>query len=305
MDKSNSNTKKWTSRSIGKKWQHGFFYLLIRICGKNLAYTFMAFVVFYYVLACPSVRRRSSHYLKRRFPNRSLIGYLSDSYRLAFAVGKVLIDRAALGIVGPETTRIIFYGREDLVQILAEGHGLVLVTAHVGCWQLALSSLHSLNANVSVLMHREDGDLDKQYFEHSGITPPYQIIDSAGYLGGALEMLHVLKCGGILCMMGDRAMGSEKSTLSVEFLGGFIRIPYSPYQVASASAAPLAVVLSSDTGKGDYELKVVRILRVPAHLGRNPEAYRPYTEKFAQELSMFVTQHPYQFFNFYDMWSHE
>jgi len=296
--------RQWTSRSIGSGWQHGIFYALIRLGGRQGAYALLLFVVAYYTLFRPSVRARSEHYLKRRFPGRSAWARLWDSYRLNLGIGRILVDRAVLGILGPEHLKLSLAGGEELQALLAEGRGLVLVTAHVGCWQLAMSSLSVLDTRVSLLIHREEGDLDRHFFEHGGEgKAPYHLIDPAGYLGGTLEMLQVLKHGEILCIMGDRVMGGESGTVSVDFLGQPVELPFSPYKLASATGAPVAVIFPYQTGEGEYALQVARVIRVPEHLGRSPRAYRPYAAQFIEALSGFIARHPYQFFNFFDMWA--
>jgi len=277
------------------------FYALIRLGGRRGAYALLLFVVAYYTLFRPSVRARSSHYLKRRFPGRGAPARLWDSYRLSLGIGRILVDRAVLGILGPERLKVSLAGREELEALLAEGRGLVLVPAHVGCWQLAMSSLSALDARVSLLIHREEGDLDRHFFEHGGGSAPYHMIDPAGYLGGTLEMLQVLKHGEVVCIMGDRVMGS--GTVSVDFLGQPVQLPFSPYKLASATGAPVAVIFPYQTGEGGYALQVARVIRVPEHLGRSSEAYRPYAAQFVEALERFVAEHPYQFFNFFDMWA--
>ena len=257
----------------------------------------------YYTLFKPKVRARSSHYLKRRFPKRRPLLRLWDSYRLNLGIGRVLVDRAVLGILGPQSLKMNLAGQEELTGLLAEGHGLVLVTAHVGCWQLAMSSLSVLDTRVNLLMHHEEGDLDRQFFEHGGGQAPYGIIDPAGYLGGALAMLQVLKHGEVLCIMGDRVMGGEGGTVSVDFLHEPVQLPFSPYKLASATGAPVAVIFPYRTDQGGYALKVARVIRVPEQLGRKASAYRPYAAEFVAALEQFVADHPYQFFNFFDMWA--
>ena len=302
-ERAESAGRQWTSRSIGSRWQHGVFYLLIRLAGRRGAYLLLLFVVAYYTLFRPSVRARSSHYLKRRFPGRTPWLRLWDSYRLNLGIGRILVDRAVLGILGPQRLKVSLAGREQLEALLAEGRGLLLVPAHVGCWQLAMSSLSALDTRVSLVIHREEGDLDRHFFEHGGGSAPYHIIDPAGYLGGTLEMLQVLKHGEVLCIMGDRVMGGESGTVGVDFLGGPVALPVSPYKLASATGAPVAVIFPYQTEDGGYALQVARVIRVPEQLGRSSRAYRPYAAEFAEALERFVAEHPYQFFNFFDMWA--
>jgi predicted LPLAT superfamily acyltransferase len=297
--------KSWSARSIGSRWQHRFFYALIRLAGRRAAYVMVVFVAIYYVLFRPSVRNRSRPYLSRRFPGRNALLRLWDSYRIIVEIGKVLVDRAALGILGPGQLTVRHSRREDLVERIREGRGLILVTAHAGCWQFAMESLRMLETPVSLLLHREEGDVDLHIFEHRGDDAAFRIIDPAGPLGGGLEMLQVLKHGEVLCIMGDRAMGGDRSTVEVEFLGGRVRVPITPYQLASATGAPVVVIFPYKSGPGNYSLQVEKVLRVPEYLGRAPEAYRPYAEAYIRALEGFVEERPYQFFNFFDMWNQE
>jgi predicted LPLAT superfamily acyltransferase len=295
--------KQWTSRSIGADWQHKVFYALIRFGGRQWAYALLVFVVLYYTLFRRDTRERSRHYLWRRFPGRGSLAGLWDSYLLNLGIGRTLVDRAVLGILGAEPLSISLAGKEQLTALLAEGKGLVLVTAHVGCWQLAMSSLSALDTPVNLVIHREEGDLDRHFFEHGGGEAPCRIIDPAGFLGGTLEMLQALKNRELLCIMGDRVMGSEGGTLRADFLGGKVALPFSPYRLASVSGAPIAVLFPFRSESGVYAMKLATVIRVPDGLGRSPGAYLPFAGEFIAALEQFVAEYPYQFFNFFDMWS--
>jgi predicted LPLAT superfamily acyltransferase len=296
-------SRPWTARSIGSAFQHSIFYTIIRLGGRRWAYVILVFVVAWYVLFNSGVRKRCGFYLSRRFPGASPTQSLLNSYRLSLALGQVLVDRAVLGILGPQALNCGVTGREQLNTLLAEGRGLILVTAHVGCWQLGMASLGKLNSPINLLIHREEGDVDRHFFEHGDQAPPYRIIDPSGYLGGTLEMLLALENQEVLCIMGDRALGGVGSTVEVEFLGGPVPVPFSPYRLASASGAPIAVIFPHRSGADSYSLEVARIIRVPENLGRAASAYRPYAEQYTQTLEKFVEEFPFQFFNFFDMWT--
>ena len=118
-------------------------------------------------------------------------------------------------------------------------------------------------------------------------------------------MLQVLKNGELLCIMGDRNMGGDGGTVSVDFLGAPVKLPFSPYKLASATGAPVAVIFPYRNRSGEYALQVAKIIRLPENLGRSANAYIPYAMEFAAALEKFVSENPYQFFNFYDMWKKE
>lgn len=288
---------------MGSRLQHGIFYALIRAGGRRAAYGLLAVVVAYYAVLSPSARRKAGHYLRRRFPQRGGPGRLVDTYRLLLGLGKALVDRAVVGILGREQLGAVLHGKEQVVEALAEGRGLIVVTAHVGCWQVAMSALGFFKRPVSMVVHREDGDVDRQYFEHAGLACPYRVIDPRGYLGGTLEMIGVLKREEVLCLMGDRVLGSRRSAVTVDFLGEPAPFPYSAFKIASATGAPVAVLLSHKAGPANYVLEAVRIIRVPADLERSEEGMRPYVAQFVEVLEEYTRRRPYEFFNFYDLWA--
>ena len=289
----------WSSRSLGSRFQHGCFYLVIGLLGKRAAYALLWPVVSWYVAFSPTARARAGHYLRRRFPGAGPWFRLRATHRLCLAFGKVLVDRAALGILGAGAPPPRPEDRRQLEALLAEGRGLILVTAHVGSWQHAMAALAGLGAPVSVLMHRDRGDVDRQFYEHRAGAAPFTLLDPDGYLGSTLQMLQALHRGEVLCLMGDRSLGA--GTVPVPFLGAPVALPFSSYKLASATGAPIAVIFPFERG-GRTELELACTLRVPGGLGRRAEAYRPYAEQFSRALERFVAEHPYQFFNFYDLW---
>jgi len=297
--------RQWTSRSIGSSFQHNIFYALIRTGGQRLAYFALYFVVLYYTVFRASIRKKTEYYLSRRFPQMKTLSRLVASYRLSLEFGKVLVDKAIVGILGPEEVNVRFRSKDKLKGVVNEGKGIILMAAHVGCWQVAMSALEFLDVPVNMLLQQEEGDVDRQYFEHSGIPCPYNIIDPWGYLGGSLEMISALKRGEVLCVMGDRIFGSRKNTVGVDFFGEKVLFPFSAFKIASATGSPVAVFFSWKTGTKRYELDLVRVIRVPEGLGRSGDKFIPYVKQFVEVLESFAMEHPYQFFNFYDMWDED
>lgn len=292
----------WSSRSLGTRFGHNIFYALIHLGGRRLGYFALHWVVSYYVFCRPSIRRRSHDYLRHRFPNQSLFMRYVNCYRMFLEMGRILVDRAILGIMGPGKMKFTIHGQQELLDLVKKGRGFILLMSHVGCWQVAVSALNFLKVPVNLLLEQEEGNIDRHYFEYAGVSCPIRIIDPGSYLGGTLEMLDVLKKGEVLCMMGDRVFGSRKSCLQIEFLGEEAPFPFSAFKIASAAGAPIVVFFSYKTGYDSYALKVSKIIHVPDNLGRSGESFRPYVTQFINELERYALNYPYQFFNFYNMW---
>jgi len=304
MDAEQKNlSKDWDSRSVGKPWQHKFFYFVIRLAGQRAAYFFMYFVVLWYVLFHLPLHKKCKPYLDRRFPERKArLARLLDEYRWITSLGKSLIDRAVFGILGAERIKVEVPQGEKLRELLNEKNGLLILGAHTGCWQIAFSQLQFLEGSVFVVMHRDQYDIDKHYFEHDGVKPPFEIIDPAGYLGGTLQMAAVLQDGLTVGIMGDRVFGDDSNTITVDFLGDPIRIPVAPYRLAAMRGTPIAVVFSYKENNSRYITEIPGVIRVPAIVDRNPQTYLPYAREFIGYLTRYVQEHPFDFFNFYPMW---
>ncbi len=294
----------WSSRSVGSRLQHRIFYLLIRAGGRQAAYLLLFFVALWYATFRPVARRRSRPYLSRRFPGRGPFGRWLDLFRLTHAFGKVLVDRAVVGLLGPASTRASLEGQDELLALLAEGKGLIVLTSHVGSWQVSMSGLGFLNTPVHMLMRREEGDVDRHYDEHGpGGERPYRIIDPGGFLGGAVEMVAALGRGEVVCVMGDRLFGESGNTALLPYLGEPARFPLAAFQLAASTGAPVAVLFSRKTAPDAYALSLGAVLRVPRTRRRDPDALLPFVRAYVDALEGFAREYPFQVFNFIDMWS--
>jgi predicted LPLAT superfamily acyltransferase len=315
---------RWDSRSVGKRWQFAFFALLLHVGGRRLAYLFMYVVAAWYVLLRPFVRRRCRYYLNRRFPEvRNPLVRLWHDYRRIEALGESLIDRGAFAMDKGSGTfcrhspkgaprkryltpfpalQLDFPEGPRLRELMDEGRGLIFLNSHCGCWQVAMSALHYLGTPVSIVMHQGAADIDPRWFQRDRGEALLSIIDPAQPMGGILEMIAALKANHILGLMADRVFGDDPNTLAVPFLGVPVHFPVSPYRLASMQGTPIAVVFSYKTGFSRYRIELARIIRVPAGLGRSNAVYAPYLWQFVEALEAFVSSHPWQFFNFHDMW---
>ncbi|WP_432737386.1 acyltransferase [Maridesulfovibrio sp. FT414] len=224
----------------------------------------------------------------------------------------MLVDRAVLRIMGDFNA----IGKNDdvhlLQQLYAKHKRLILLTGHVGCWQMGFSYLDFLDAPKAVVMLMEHGDVDKHSFKwkmygSEGKEKEITVINPAAPLGGTLEMLTALRENSVLCINGDRTMGESRHNVLVDFLGGRIELPITPFKIAATTDTPIAVVFSSRSNIGEGLFWVSKVIHVPTGTGkggiRGAAAFTPYAQKFSTELERYCQENPYQFYNFYNMWN--
>ena len=290
--------------TLGSRLQYGIFEVLVRCRLLFVARMVLAFVVLYYALL-PHVRLRCAAYIKRRFPRAGCLGRFVHTYRLYLNFGQVLLDRMIAGVTG----RFPFCETDQQVRQCfdvagANPHGCIVLTAHVGAWQVGIAGLDQFDRPVNVVQLHNPADQGKHYFQH-GRGRPFNIIDSADPVGSMVEAAAALRRGEVVCLMGDRMHGTRQSGQGIEvaFMGGNIRIPASGYALASITGAEL-LMLFTVREKGVTRVFKAERLLVPAGLPRRDVAvFQPYAQQFAAAMETVVKRHPYQFFNFYDMWS--
>lgn len=297
-----SSRNEWRTGGFGARWQFGIFHALIRWGGRAAAYALSDLVSLYYVLTKPSVRNCCRPYLSRRFADPKGVRLLVHTYRLCRSFARTMVDWATIRLIGGAGLWTSFAGKEALQSLLAEGKGLLIVTAHAGAWQLGMSCLPLLGRPVAILTRFEPAEEGNPFFSFPREEIPFRLIDPEGFLGGVIEMFGVLQEGGVVCIMGDRPFGSISSRVTASFLGDPIHLPYSPFKLASVTGAPVAVLFPFKPERDRFEMRLASIIRVPPALGRNRFVYRPYAEQFIAALTTFVNDFPYDFYNFFDMW---
>ena len=296
--------KRPIAATLGSRLQYGIFEVLVRCRLLIVARMVLAFVVLYYALL-PHVRLRCAAYIKRRFPRAGCLGRFVHTYRLYLNFGQVLLDRMIAGVTG----RFPFCETDQQVRQCfdvagANPHGCIVLTAHVGAWQVGIAGLDQFDRPVNVVQLHNPADQGKHYFQH-GRGRPFKIIDSADPVGSMVEAAAALRRGEVVCLMGDRMHSTRQSGQGIEvaFMGGNIRIPASGYALASITGAEL-LMLFTVREKGVTRVFKAERLSVPAGLPRRDvDVFQPYAQQFAAAMETVVKRHPYQFFNFYDMWS--
>ncbi len=293
----------WNSKSLGSSLQHQFFYLLVRLRLLPLAKLVLKAVVFYYTLV-PSVRRRCQPYLKRRFPDATGLGQWLHCYRLYLCFAEGLLARCVAGIQNRPPQMTASEVEDRLSQILADReHGVIVLTGHFGGWQMGLSFVESADRPVNIVQWLSPEDVDRHYFEHKSQQGRHRmhIINSQEAANAPLEIATALGRKEIVCICGDRVTDSDTHYLEADFMGGKIRIPLTAFLLASLCQVPLAVtfsIIENGIMKGVWSEE----MRIPAGLRRTPTKFAPYVQHFADIMEKLVQQHPYHFFNFYDLW---
>ncbi|MDZ4199341.1 MAG: lysophospholipid acyltransferase family protein, partial [Kiritimatiellia bacterium] len=181
------------------------------------------------------------------------------------------------------------------------GQGFILLTSHVGNWQLALASLPMLNRKVHLLMRPEENEAVRAAIRGNIEDDQIRVISPEGALGGVVEMMRALQQGDIVSMMGDRTYGADGVT--VDFLGEPASFPFSAFHLAAASGCPVVLLFSARTGPRRYVVDIPPVYRPAWSRGlAKREQARVWVQDYAKRLEAYLAEHPFQYFIFYDSW---
>ncbi|MDR3048398.1 MAG: lysophospholipid acyltransferase family protein [Elusimicrobiota bacterium] len=292
--------QKWTGKSRSNNFFQALLKFFVKYGGRYTAY-FILYLVAAFYTCLPSIRKNAGYYVKRRFKSKAFEN-LRHIYKLNFTFGKILIDRAAFGLRGEIEIISPQEDKQLCKDLLAKGKGLIIITAHCGCWQMAMSSFDFMEGEKFVVYHQTKEDIDKHAHELSGKKAPVNFIEPSGFDGGAIEIMSALEKKGIVCMMGDRTFGGKENSVETDFLGGKIQVPFSIYRIAGALNSPIAVIFFPYCGKGRVDSFIAKTFYVQDK-GKNPQNYIPEAQTFTNSLSDFIQKYPHQFFNYFDMWN--
>lgn len=280
----------WTGKSYGGYFGNKCFALLLKL-GLFPAYLLLVFVAAYFMFFRRKACAGGVRFLSRA-DGRRVGAFSPETYRLLFSFGVCLLDRAAF-YLGSGKIKIDDECKNVLEQLLAGGRGVVVLTAHVGGWEMSGAELFKYGRRVFVVgVDNEDPKIRALGESMRKINKPEV---SGGYGAAAnIEAYAALKNGAIVAMHADRYAGGRYA--ETEFLGGKVKAPTAAYHLAKAANAAVVQTICVREKLFSY-----RMFAFPPIDAANlvPEEC---AQTFMRNLQAVAQKYKYQWFNFYDFW---
>ena len=249
-------------------------------------------------VAMPRERRAARLNMKRVTGRSNLATHLL-AFRLFYNFSKFIVGYTDLVRLDPVRLRLWVEGSakesrrtEDL---LAEGKGLIVLTLHLGNWEIGLAHLAGLGRQVNVVMRPEDSE-GARFEEAARAGTGVRVVPAGESAWNGLELLLALRRGEIVAIQGDRVFGPL--TVRADLFGAPVDLPAGPFVLAQASGAPILVVCVLIRGHFRYRL----VADGPLRVGPGEEGVRAAVETFARLIERYVGAYPTQWFNFYEVW---
>jgi len=186
-------------------------------------------------------------------------------------------------------------GEHHLDTALASGRGVVLLTAHLGNWELAgrlLSSRGGGRTAHIVLSAEQDAALER-YLRFDG--PQLRFV-TRHRATSTLGLLAALRRGELVAMQADRPSGGRGDAI-VPFFGEPAAFPLGPFVLARATGAAVVSAFCTMAPGGRYRLEIDPPIWV------KPGEEQAGLATVVAVLERVIRAHPTQWFNFFDAWS--
>jgi lauroyl/myristoyl acyltransferase len=200
-----------------------------------------------------------------------------------------------------ESARLIesVVGFSRLVEGRLRGGGVLLLTAHLGNWEIGGFMLADVKQPIHVVlvpdMFSGVERIRRRLHARAGVTE----IRVDRTIAPTLSVLRALAGNAIVAMQGDRDF--DNTGISVPFLGREAFFPRGPLRVAMATDAVVLPAFIVRVADGRYRAIIEEPLSIERS-GSRDAALRTNVERYVAVLERYVRLYPEQWYCFYPFW---
>jgi len=260
-----------------------------------MAYFVLLFVAAYFILFS-FTSTKSTYYLFRKRLGYSALSSAFQVYCSYFTFGRIQLDRIAIAVGLKQKFTFEFDGIHYIKDLLAEKKGGILLTAHIGNFNLAKHFFDEKNnpAVVNLVMTDLEHQEIKSYLESVTGKSMIKTIVLQDDLSHIFKMNEALNDNELIVFAADRYLENAK-TYTEEFLGKEVKFPQGPFKLATRKNIPVVFV------------HIMRERNFHYHFYARPYSGTEHTSKellksYLENLEIMVKKYPHQWYNYYDYW---
>jgi predicted LPLAT superfamily acyltransferase len=296
----------WRGKSLGGSLFFRFCFNLLPYAGLAGTWLGAWVIALVFFLCDPQKLFGMRAYWRRMRPGSSATGHSLLAIRQFASFGRILCDRL-LVVIHPELYRIRLRGVQGLRRLRQARQGCILISAHVGNWEVSNYWLRSLAGNIGkvhVVMVRNDISVAQQLADQYLRSGNIEVIDPRDGLGASLAINAALKAGDMVCMLADRVF-ADQPAVSVQFMGGSVRLPLGPFHAAALTGAPIFVGFLNKSGYDSYVVEVDEpwYISLPSKRSERAGVLQAAVQQWAKRLEQQVRRYPQQWHNFFPFWN--
>ncbi len=289
----------WHGQSRGTPVGYRIFVAVLKNFGVLPAYFLLRFVALYYFLFLHKSSRPLYKFFRQKFGYGILKSPVSI-YRNFYLLGQTIIDKVVVMSGIPNKFTYNFDGEENLRKIVELKKGGLLLSAHIGNWEIAGHLLKRLNTKVNIVMFDNEHRQIKDYLSTiTGKRNVKVIVVKNNDISHIYEITEAFKNNELVCMHADRFIEGNK-TLTTNFLGEEARFPLGPFVLAATFKVPVSFVFAMKESSLHYHFfaSEIKDYNHPSKENRMQQMFGD----FVAEMEVKVKQYPLQWYNYYNFW---
>ena len=272
---------------------------LLRWLDVRLIYVFTSIFIIPVCLLLNLNHSRTTAY--RYFRQRLGYGCLRASWytyvnHCLFA--QVVVDRFA--VFAGKRFKLDIDGYECFQQLELETKGFVILSSHIGCYEVAGYSLISKSKRFNALVFGGEKATVMKGRQEALSEHNIRMIPVREDMSHLFIVNEALSNNEIMSMPADRIVGSAK-VVKVNFFGETASLPAGPFSVTTMNGFDALAVNIMKISAKRYKVYVTR-LSYDTQAPRKQQMQQ-LANCYVEELERRVRQYPSQWFNFYDFWS--
>ena len=286
----------WSGKSRGGGTGYYLFNLFLKFGGIHLAYLILRFVALYFVITAPSSVKNLYFYF------RNVHGY--GVFKSCFSIylnfvelGESIIDRMAVVMGMSDKFEFNFEDEPILRKSVESSEGCLMISAHVGNWQVAQAFLHRFNKNkVNIVMLDVESEKIKQFIKNSTGGENVNIIAMNKEMDYLLDLVKAFKNREVVCLHGDRFLEGSRIA-EVDFMSMKADLPVGPFALAKKFKVPASFTFVMKTGRTKYSFYATQ--------AKVYDSEADIMADYVSALENVIRKYPLQWFNYHPFWKEQ
>jgi len=285
----------WDGKSKGTVLGYKIFVFFISKVGIQSAYFILYFVAGFYFLFLKKSNRAIFYYFNQRL-GYSTLKAKQMVFRSYYTFGQTIIDKISISAGMRNRFSYEFDGVEILTKLLSEKKGGVLISAHIGNFEIAEYFFGEIDLDFQINLVTTDLEHSaiKNYLESITKKSSIKFIIIREDLSHIFEINSALARNELVCFTGDRYFEGVKS-LSGALLGKEANFPAGPFLIASRLKVPVVFVYVMKEPKLHYHLYA----REATVKHRDEKGL---LQEYISSVESMLKKYPLQWFNYFDFW---
>jgi len=289
----------WKGKSRGTPFGYRIFVWVIRTFGIKAAYFLLRIVTVYFFFTSARSSRALYHLYHQKL-GYSRTRSVLKIYRNYFLLGQTLIDKVVVmsGIRNPFSFH--FDGEENLREINGMNRGGILLSAHIGNWDIAGHLFKRLDSKINIVLYDGEHEQIKKYLQGVTGKPVVNIIVIKNDLSHIYAISEAFQKNELVCMHADRFIEGNK-TMQADFLGEKARFPMGPFLLAAKFRVPVSFVFAVKETPLHYHLFSTPVTEYRADT--KGEVMQLMLNDFSKAMEEKTRKYPEQWFNYFPFWN--